>query len=68
MRDRLWALMRGGGLEEHPTVGWSSGLVSVVVAERDTTYAFPKKGTGGTLPVVFVSYIVKFFVRTAVGW
>ena len=27
VRDRVWALMRGAGREEHPTVGWSSGPV-----------------------------------------
>ena len=40
---------------------WSSGLVSVVEAERDTTYAFPKKGTGGMLSVAFMKSILKRF-------
>ena len=43
MRDRVRAPMRGVGREEHPTVRWSSGPVSVVEAE---TYVFPNKGTG----------------------
>ena len=36
VRDRVWALMRGAGREEHPTVLWASGPVSVLEAERDT--------------------------------
>ena len=67
VRDRVWALMRGAGREEHPTVRWSSGPFSVVEAERDTTYVFPEKGTGGTLTVVFMKSILKRFLRTLVG-
>ena len=46
VRDRVWALMRGAGREEHPTVRWSSGPVSVVEAKRDTTNVFPKREPG----------------------
>ena len=46
---------------------WSSGPVSVVEAERDTTYVFPEKGTGGTLNVAFTKSILKRFLRTLVG-
>ena len=46
---------------------WSSGPVNVVDAERDTTYVFPKEGTGGTLTVAFMNCIVKRFLRTLVG-
>ena len=46
---------------------WSSGPVSVVGAERDTTYVFPEQGTGGTLAVVFMKSILKRFLRTLVG-
>ena len=67
VRDRVWALMRGAGSEEHPAARWSSGPVSVVEAERDTMYVFPKKGTGGTLTVVFMKSILKRFLRTLVG-
>ena len=67
VRDRVWALMRGAGREEHPTVRWSSGPVSVVEAERDTTYVFPEKGTGGTLTVVLMKSLLKRFLRTLVG-
>ena len=67
VRDRVWALMRGAGREEHPAVRWSSGPVSVVEAERDTTYVFPEKGTGGTLMVVFMRSLLKRFLRTLVG-
>ena len=67
VRDKVWALMRGAGREEHPTVRWSSGPVSVVEAERDTTYVFPKKGTGSTLTVAFTKSILKCFLRTLVG-
>ena len=67
VRDRVWALMRGALREEHPTVRWSSGPVSVVEAESDTTYVFPEKETGGTLTVVFMKYILKRFLRTLVG-
>ena len=59
--------MRGAEREEHPTVRWSSGPVSVVEAERDTTYVFPEKGTGGTLTVMFMKSILKRFLRTLVG-
>ena len=59
--------MRGVGREELPTVRWSSGPVSVVEVYRDTTYVFPKKGTGGTLSVAFVKPILKRFLRTLVG-
>ena len=45
----------------------SSTPVSVVEAERDTTYMFPKKETGGTLAVAFMNFILKPFVRTLVG-
>ena len=45
---------------------WSSGPLSVVEAERDTTYVFPKKGSGGTLTVAFMNYILKRFVCTLV--
>ena len=65
--DRVWALMRGGGREEHPTVRWSSGPASVVEGKRDTTYVFPEKGTGGTPTVVFMKSILKRFLRTLVG-
>ena len=65
--NRVWALMRGAGWEEHPTVRWPSGPVSVLEAERDTTYVFPKKGTGGTLTVVFMNSILKRFLRTLLG-
>ena len=67
VQDRVWALMRGAGREEHPIVRWSSGLVSVFEVERDTTYVFPKKGTGGTLTVAFMKSILKRFVCTLVG-
>ena len=67
VRDKVWALMRGAGREEHPTVRWSSGPVSVVEAERDTTYVFPEKGTGGTLTIVFKKSILNRFLRTLVG-
>ena len=67
VRDRVWALMHGAGGEEHPTVRWSPGPVSVVEAERDTTYVFPKKGTGGMLTVVFMNSILKRFLRIVVG-
>ena len=67
VRDRVWALMPGAGREEHPNVRWSSGPLSVVEAERDTTYLFPEKGTGGTLTVVFMKSILKRFLRTLVG-
>ena len=46
---------------------WSSGPVSLVEAEKDTTYVFPEKGTGGTLTVVFMKSILKHFVCTVVG-
>ena len=46
VRGRVWALLRGARREEHPTVRWASGLVSVVEAQSDTTYVFPQKGTG----------------------
>ena len=46
---------------------WSSGPFSVVEVERDTTYVFPKKGTGGTLTVAFMNSIPKRFLRTLVG-
>ena len=59
--------MRGAGREEHPIVQWSSGPVSVVEAERDRTYVFPKKGTGATLTVAFMKSILKRFLRTLVG-
>ena len=36
VRDRVWALMRGARREEHPTVRWFLGPVSVFEAERDT--------------------------------
>ena len=39
----------------------------MVEAERDTTYVFPEKGTGGTLTVVFMKSILKRFLRTLVG-
>ena len=42
---------------------WSSGPVSVVEAERDTTYVFPEKGTGGTLTVVFMIYCKALFAH-----
>ena len=45
---------------------WSSGPVSVVEAERDTTYVFPKTGTGGTLAVGFLNSILKRLLRTVV--
>ena len=67
VRDKVWALMRGAGREEHPTLRWSSGSVSVVGAQRDTTYAFHKKGTGGTLTVACMNSILKRFLRTLVG-
>ena len=67
VRGRVWALMRGVGREEHPTLRWSSGPVSVVEAERDTTHVFPKKGTGGTLTIAFMNSILKRFLRTLVG-
>ena len=67
LRDRVWAVMRGAGREEHPIVRWSSSPVSVVEAERDTTYLFPKKGTGGTLTAAFMNSILKRFLRTLVG-
>ena len=67
VRDRVWALMRGAGREEHPTVRWSSGPGGVVEAERDTTYVFPEKGTGGILTVVFMKSILKRFLRIPVG-
>ena len=67
VRGRVWALMRGARREEHPIVRLSSGLVSVVEAQRDTTYAFPKKRTGGTLTVAFMNSILKRFLRTLVG-
>ena len=66
VRDRVWALMRGARREEHRTVRWSSGPVSVVEAERDTTYVFPKKGTGGMLTVAFMKSMLKRFPRTLV--
>ena len=46
---------------------WSSGPVSVVGAEGETTYSFPKKRTGGTLAVGFLNSILKRFLRTLVG-
>ena len=67
VRDRVWGMMRGARREEHPIVRWSSGPVLVVEAERDTTYVFPKKGTGGTLPVTLMNSISKRFLRTLVG-
>ena len=66
VRDRIWALMRGAGREEHPTVRWSSGPIDVVAAKRDTMYLFPKKGIGGTLTVAFMNDILKRFLRTLV--
>ena len=65
--DKVCTLMRGAEREERPTVRWSSGPFSVVEAERDTTYVFPKKGTGGTLAVAFMNSILKRFLRTRVG-
>ena len=65
LQDRVWALMCGAGREEHPTV--HSGPISVVEAERDTTYAFPKNGTVVTLTVAFMNSIPKRFLRTLVG-
>ena len=65
--DRVWALMCGAGREEHPTLRRSSVPVSVVEAERDTAYAFPKKGTGDTLTVAFMDSILKRFLHTPVG-
>ena len=67
VRDRVWVLMRGAGREGHPTVRWSSGPVCVVEAERDTTYVYPEKGTGGTLAVAFMKALLKRFLRTLVG-
>ena len=67
MRDRVWALMNGVGREEHPTVRWPLSPASVVEAERDTTYVFPEKGTGGTLTVAFMQSILTRFLRTLVG-
>ena len=46
---------------------WSSGPISVVEAERDTTYVFPRKGTGGTQTFVFMKSILKRFLCTLVG-
>ena len=65
--DTVWALMHGPGREEHPTMRWCFGPVSVVEAERDTTHVFPKKGTGRTLTVAFMKSILKRFLRTLVG-
>ena len=67
VRHKVWALMRGARREEHPAVRWFSGPVSVVQAERDTTYVFPEKGTGGTLTIAFLKSILKCFLRTPVG-
>ena len=46
---------------------WCSGPVSVIEADRDTTYVFPEKGTGGSLTVAFMKSILKRFLRTVVG-
>ena len=46
---------------------WSSGPVSVVEAESDTTYVLPEKRTGGTLAVAFKKSILKRFMRTLPG-
>ena len=46
---------------------WSSSPVSVVEAERDTTYVLPEKVTMGTLTVAFMQSILKRFMRTLVG-
>ena len=43
------------------------GSVSVVEAERDTTYVFRKKGTRGTLIVAFMKSILKRFLGTLLG-
>ena len=43
---------------------WSSGPVSV--AKRDTTYAFPEKGTGGAVAVPFMKSILKHVLCTLV--
>ena len=67
LRDRVWALMRAAGRGEHPTVRWSSGPVSVVEAERDTTYVFPEKGTGGALTVLFMKSMLNLHLRTLAG-
>ena len=67
VQDRVWALMRGAGRDEHPTVRWSSGPISVVEANSDTTYVFPKKGTGGTLAIAFMNSTLKPFLRSLVG-
>ena len=45
----------------------SSGPINVIEPDRDTTYVFPKKGTGSMLSVVFMNSILKRFVRTLVG-
>ena len=67
VRDRVWALMRGARQEEHPTVRWSSGPVSVIGAARDTTYVLPKKQTGNVPTVAFVNSILERFLRNLVG-
>ena len=59
--------MLDAGREEHPTVRWSLGPVNVVEAERDATYVFPKKGTGGVLAVAVIKSILKRFLRTLVS-
>ena len=42
----------------------SSHLITAADAKRDTTYAFPEKGTRGTLTVVFMQSPEKNFVHT----
>ena len=39
----------------------------LVRAERDITCVFPKDGTGGTLTIVFMNFILRLFLRTVVG-
>ena len=66
-RDRAWALMRGAGGKEHPSVRWSLGPVNVVEAKSDTTYTFFEKGTWCALSVAFMKSIPKCFLRTLLG-
>ena len=36
VRHRVWALMRGAGRKDHPTVRWSSGPASVWYGQKET--------------------------------
>ena len=46
VQDRVWALMRCAGREEHPNLRWSSGPVSVVERKETRHVRSPKREPG----------------------